>query len=899
MGREPFAGCDCRLECVPLCLGLALLGCSETTKGAPAFPTPDAAAQADASVDGSVADGQADSSTPDVGVVGQPITAITISGGAASSTAASMADPLQAVGKALGTAFRVQELQDLSSQGSNLEFDVGGEPEAAYCEPAVRRVDGTPGIRVVDFNVCQCKGNAYGLRGVLLVTKTAGGVVVTLPDASDVSSMPTALQQYSFPTTEKSQWDPACTQSGDPAGLAPGQYPTGDLRNDWRTLAVEQYRLAGSLKLVRGDKLTFSVQSSKADGSVENAPGLVVDYLGPTAPSIVGVRDGGVGPECADAEKGCETVAVPLSYVEGTVKITTGKLMLTHLGAMDAVTPDFDIGFAFSSEFSGQAHAYTADRFAPPPSGWPTAVAPNLAAYCQAFQAPSMMEPPPACPTAEQLSNRAHIQTTVQKVGVDANMSEHVTREDLATGCICPNQGGSVSLSVHKLQLAVSNPPVQIPGYEDLQLYGTFPVTVDLGLKVNFESNSCAENLGGTPSPWVQSTGADLVAASAAISDVFCASDWTLKAVCSTYATAPTEDQVNLAKGLKSLRDDSYYTYVIGRCASSPTNAGCVLTAQVNAVQSMNQYLACNPPCRDGQHPPSNYDCSPTGYAFGSCDMLCPPDNKPTAKLCNSILNECVECTKDAQCANPDKPLCDVFRGVCVQCWSEADCCQGDASGCTKACIAGQCQGKSGCQTSGCVPTKVCNSSSGECVDCLSSKDCVNSIHGNVCSNNQCVECSPEDQRACQSGEICTQNECTAPNCSPPCSGTKPVCDGSGSSPQCVECLPGPAVADSNGPTPSALCLASYGVCVGTSCVRCSSNPTCAVTYPATANAEARPYCLSATGICAQCDATHACASATHPVCDQTTGSCRMCASNLECQAVKVGSKCQSDGSCS
>lgn len=93
----------------------------------------------------------------------------------------------------------------------------------------------------------------------------------------------------------------------------------------------------------------------------------------------------------------------------------------------------------------------------------------------------------------------------------------------------------------------------------------------------------------------------------------------------------------------------------------------------------------------------------------------------PTAPVCSSELEECVECVSNANCTR-QRPFCDFFLKKCVECESDSSC-----------------------------PSQRprCDFSNNayECVACIDSNDCP--IETPICFENECLEVCDQKNLSC------------------------------------------------------------------------------------------------------------------------------------------------------
>ena len=339
-----------------------------------------------------------------------------------------------------------------------------------YCIPALRRISGHSGYYLADFNVCHCKGNMAGLRGVMLIHRTTHGVVFTLPESGTEIEQ---LADYSFPEEEVSQWDVECARDGDPAGLEPGTYADGDPRNDWRLVMAGDYTFTGSLRFTRegGGVFQYTVNNANADGTLEDAPEITLNYTGNPMPEG------------------------QAAYVEQGSFGLDGTLSLSGFGPRDLIDPNFFITLDLSTSFTGSAKAFLEDPVADPPEDWPQTVHESVAEYCAAL-VPDDGDPLPDCQTTAVFINRTTFETTLEQAAIDLVGMEYWVKpapEGEESECMCPNHGGEVRMAMDDLAVSVTHPPLTLQtslndafDEEELQLYGRFPVSIDVAFSMPF-----------------------------------------------------------------------------------------------------------------------------------------------------------------------------------------------------------------------------------------------------------------------------------------------------------------------------------------------------------------------------------------------------------------------------
>ncbi len=138
------------------------------------------------------------------------------------------------------------------------------------------------------------------------------------------------------------------------------------------------------------------------------------------------------------------------------------------------------------------------------------------------------------------------------------------------------------------------------------------------------------------------------------------------------------------------------------------------------------------------------------------CAAGCPTD-KP---VCSEVLEKCVACEEDLQCAGNDEgPYCDVAKGECVKCLED-----------------GQCAAT--------AETPVCDEKTRSCVQCVSDSDCKDeetpACHA---TSHQCVQCTKDNFSACGdfacklADSSCTDTE----------RGILDACDACGADMECIE----------------------------------------------------------------------------------------------------------------
>ena len=160
----------------------------------------------------------------------------------------------------------------------------------------------------------------------------------------------------------------------------------------------------------------------------------------------------------------------------------------------------------------------------------------------------------------------------------------------------------------------------------------------------------------------------------------------------------------------------------------------------------------------------------------------CDCSNSPEAPLCKTttegnpaLLNTCVECLSNADCANAAGPRCDQQTSRCSVCRGDGDC------------------------TS--FPSKpICNNDgNGQCVACATDGDCATNPVGSRCNTvtNTCAECVVDGDCRTPGASRCADNRCqpclndaSGSHCGHVASGNTVlgVCDPSGAAGVCVQC---------------------------------------------------------------------------------------------------------------
>ncbi len=781
------------------------------------------------------------------------------------------ADPLEKAIVATGQALVHEDVRALFDE-ANMSREQEDPPELGqrlqdleYCIPALRRIEGHSGYFLADFNVCHCKGNMAGLRGVMLIHRTADGVVFGLPEANTEVEQ---LADYAFPEDETSQWSAECTREGNPAGQEPGTYPDGDPRNDWRLVMAGDYYFTGALRLTRAGSGVFqySVNNANLDGTLDEAPEIAVQFTGNPMPEG------------------------QAAYVDHGSFGLDGTLSLSGFGPRDLIDPNFFIALDLSTSFTGSAKAFLEDPVADPPEDWPTNVHASVAEYCAAL-VPDDGDPLPDCQTTAVFVNRTTFETELEQAAIDLVGMEYWVKPapegSEGSECVCPNHGGEVRMAMDDLEVSVTHPPLTMQtsindvfDEDDLQLYGRFPITIDVEFSMPFyhgEAYACET----AKAPYLRYNGVDrdeLIGAKVALEDAYCSMDWTLKVLCGLLEEGeqPSDDEMMYIESLGMARETTYNSWNRNGCNVTPElKDDCYIEAALDQkalLDSTNVYLECNNPCDPTLEPSPETNCDDAwAIAFGKCSQQCSGD-----QICNPLFDKCVDCTNDDHCDDPT-PYCDRILGRCYACVTDEHCCEGVDGECEAVCTAAHtCRGQ-GCRSSDdCTGSKVCDIDTGDCVDCLVSQDCTSPLNP-VCVNMECVACSENDPGACDSDETCTDNACVSISCTEHAQCARdeggsdtPICDTANG--KCVVCVP----ATTEDPDTALLCADERKICADVSgvygCTGCTNDDQCARDNPD------MPVCMG--GRCSECDAQHDCplgADSEAPICDLVEGLCRAC----------------------
>ena len=212
-----------------------------------------------------------------------------------------------------------------------------------------------------------------------------------------------------------------------------------------------------------------------------------------------------------------------------------------------------------------------------------------------------------------------------------------------------------------------------------------------------------------------------------------------------------------------------------GKCEAGNGN---VLNA-VFSAEAVSELKACKG-VEDCDESGSTPYCDPSRHVCVKCyeDNQCEHNQyceNNTCVTCESGVwngEECVECTADDDCTDPDTPKCNTDTNTCVECVESTDCadeqvCRGNE--CTNCQTEEECQAKGTtyhCSNAStciqCPANQVWDNESRECVECLSSADCKNSNKPQCnTETNTCVECVESSN--CSAELVCRGNECT--NC--------------------------------------------------------------------------------------------------------------------------------------
>jgi Cys-rich repeat protein len=113
-------------------------------------------------------------------------------------------------------------------------------------------------------------------------------------------------------------------------------------------------------------------------------------------------------------------------------------------------------------------------------------------------------------------------------------------------------------------------------------------------------------------------------------------------------------------------------------------------------------------------------------------------------------------CLSDTDCRASGLPRCQPLLQVCVQCVVDADCAGQSESKCdqaTNTCTAP-------CKTDkDCAPPDVCDTSQGACADCLTDVNCAGTSQPR-CMSHECVQCITAQD--CTAPMQCWQQTCVA-----------------------------------------------------------------------------------------------------------------------------------------
>ncbi len=261
----------------------------------------------------------------------------------------------------------------------------------------------------------------------------------------------------------------------------------------------------------------------------------------------------------------------------------------------------------------------------------------------------------------------------------------------------------------------------------------------------------------------------------------------------------------------------------------------------------------------------------------------------PTAQVCNTVDDSCVECVDDSGCASG---LC-LPDNTCSKCGPNARCTQGQVCGADGAC-------RDGCETmsAGCPAGSYCLPGSSTCVACTHDSHCG---EGAVCdlSTHECRPgCSQQNPR-CAPGLVCDVAAGTCVGCltHANCPPQQPACNPATHT--CVGCL-------SNGDCRTA--AAPFCDVANQRCVQCLTDPECGAGQVCLLGActpgcsAANPQCPmgqtcnTTQGQCVQCVTDAQCGGAT-PRCEPGSNRCVAClpGPNDNCPA---GQYCRADFIC-
>jgi hypothetical protein len=247
-------------------------------------------------------------------------------------------------------------------------------------------------------------------------------------------------------------------------------------------------------------------------------------------------------------------------------------------------------------------------------------------------------------------------------------------------------------------------------------------------------------------------------------------------------------------------------------------------------------------------------------------------DCSQTQQVCDPSTNTCVDCLQNSDCDPSFAPFCDPQAKTCVQCLKVADC-PFDSPGC----FQGSC---GGCGTvADCPPNNTCAGAdvpagiSGQC-SCIDNTGCGGDAPTCVVSDagaTSACGCTADSQ--CPNGQRCGTSFGSNGYCFDPCTEDAGACDPTGALPYCMTSSGMCAECLTDGQCASALPTTPY--CDPTSfCAQCLVDGNCAALDAGT------PYCLQET--CSACRTYQDC-PASMPGCDSILLSCGSCSLDSDC----------------
>lgn len=290
------------------------------------------------------------------------------------------------------------------------------------------------------------------------------------------------------------------------------------------------------------------------------------------------------------------------------------------------------------------------------------------------------------------------------------------------------------------------------------------------------------------------------------------------------------------------------------------------------------------------------------------CQETCEKDSDCDGLVC--CLNkedcgadhQCVECKSNAQCGDG---VC--FAGTCVECVGDADC-KGNANGphCTPYNTCAECADDRHCQNaeagSRCGDDFTCK--------CDTDKDCKEPGFG-LCRAEGCV-CS--DDSACPNGpKDCQHGVCVVCSTDEHC---QELVDDDPTTPDKTKCFaPGTVsafcgCADDSQCEEGTFCNVETGQCVACTknehCTEPGANvcidagkPTAACGCDVETKCPDGRKCVSPGATGAFCGCTKDSHCPDDEVCNAATGLCQQCVKDADCKALKLGSVCTEEGTCS